>query len=242
MTKRIIKLLFITIILSSVVMFVACNKSNKKPTSKLQPSNEKLQKDKDLVLMDGMTVAAINLHDTANNIQGMVVFPRINQKEFSYINIQPINKYLEVTLHEFVNKVKENNKSGKNVMDKNLFNLKVKYVQDYKDIISCVFEKTTHFSNTMDTTTIIQSINYNQNTSKILTFYDVFKLNNNNIKDFQKVFGKELQKFTKEDMKNLDFNIEKDTISLNIVSKINNKQIRLRQPLSKVASFIGNGN
>jgi hypothetical protein len=242
MTKRIKNILFFTVILISILSFSSCKKASNDKKSMFHPSKEKLILDKNVKLMEGMAACGINLHDTVNNIKGLIVFPRINQKQYSSINTKPISKLVETNIQSFVKQVKINNKTkGKN-KDANIFNFQVKYCQNYKDIISCVFDKKIHYSQSLDTISSFQSVNYNKKTGKILSFYDVFKVNDNNIKAFQNVFGKQLEQYSKEEMKNIDFNIEEDTISLNIVSKNNNKQIRLRQPLSKVESFIGNGN
>ena len=237
--KKILNIIVLIAITCCLLTFYACNKNK---DSKFKQSKTKIEKkDFDVPLIKGLIVSGINLHDTANNIQGQILFPRISTQDYKDFNIKPINDFVSNNIKGFVSIVKKN-KDYKTNKDHNILILKVLYAYQYKDITSCVFKKDVHLVNQKDTTTTYLSLNYNKNTGKMIAFDKMFNINQNNINDFKAIFGKELSNYDLQQMKDLDYNIEKDTISLNVYSKQSKKQIRLRQPLNKVASYIGNGN
>jgi hypothetical protein len=217
----------------SILVVASCGKKEaKKATSSLKATGKQseFKFDKDPVLMDGFTLNGMKINDTANNAT-VVLFPLQATSREVKISAQPTFKIIEQIMKSFAQNAKKEPRDGKT---KNTLSVQVIYFSEYKNVLSCCYEAKQRFVSQSDTSVFIKSINYSKNSEKDVLFNQFFDVNANNAKDFLALWAdKTIKEMPLSSLSSLDFNIEKDSISINLP---NNK--RVKQSIAKLSKYI----
>ncbi len=227
--KQIKDIAFVLMGVLAMVVLQSCNKQ----TDKTQSIEDKPKTER-VMLLDNVVLAQKGINDTKNNIKGQLIFPINVEKRKDNINLKPATQFIIDDLHEFAAKVKE--VSSPDRRDTNYYYCKTKELYEQNDIVSVLYERTSHLTGTTDTDTELLTCNYNKNTGKILNFFDYFKVDSQNLQAFNQEF-KTL--FTLEDLKTLSFNFTKETIWLNLYK--DGKQERYNRLTKEVKRFLIDG-
>lgn len=200
--------LFIVVILSFTISFVACNKGEDK---KLKVT--KYEVEGSYVMPKMYALSGYNIKDTVNDIYGAILIP-LSRIEDNQINIKPITTNIGTQMQDFVNKVKQKS-SNKKIEGKNFIEIRPVYFVFHDDnIYSCLVKKTSYFPD-KDTLKTYNTILYDYREEEMLDFDDVFSVDKSNFTDFISLFPKDIPIKTLENLKQTDFNIEIDSISFN---------------------------
>lgn len=188
----------------SLIMIVSCNKTL---------DNEEIvdvYEEQSISLPENMSIASIRLKDTINNIRGMVSYAGYPDKSKTKIDMKVANECWQNDLRAFTKQIK-----GLENMDRtdtNYYNIKVRSVYYTNKLVSVLYDKHSHISGKKDTISEILTVNYDRNTGEIKPFNKFFKVNKDNLTEFNKIFS---SNFTLNDLQNLSYNIEKGIISIN---------------------------
>lgn len=214
-----------------VLLSICLDSCNKKKEEKAK-SNTKTPT-KEFVLPQGIALGDMKLKDSQNNIHNVLYFLVAKDKE-NRINLEPINTCMSKIMDDF--KIKVNNQGDKT--KESFLEIKPYYFQLNKDLYSCLLRIRFAIS-CKDTLTEYKAINYSLQNNKNLSFDDVFSITESNLKAFLTLIEHRTIKLN--DLKRSDFNIEKDSISFNIIQSqpINkNIQKRYKQSIDKLKPFI----
>lgn len=167
-----------------------------------------------ITLPKGVNLLTMGLNDTANNIKGKIMFCRqqsIDSKDT--LPIYQINKQAQTIIHNFCKQVKKNNLISKD--DTNYFYLYIYSITASDNIISVLFKNKYHFSGTDSTEQKYFSFNYDTKINKEIKFLDRYNINKDNISAFNRKLDHNYNhSYKSEDLKDLSFLLDKDTIWL----------------------------
>jgi len=162
------------------------------------------------VISSAYVLSGYHLKDTVNNIYGAMLVP-INKEKDESINTKLINSNIGTQMQAFVDEVVKRKAKGDNYIE-----IRPAYFVFHDgEIYSCLIKKTICFA-TEDTTRTYNTITFNFLKNKMLFFDDIFQVDKTNFSQFSKLFDKKMSSIELQSLKELDFNIETDSISFNV--------------------------
>ncbi|MFA6807315.1 MAG: hypothetical protein WCR29_07845, partial [Bacteroidales bacterium] len=177
-------------------------------------------------------ISGYHIKDTINNIYGALLVP-ISKLEDNNIDIKPITSNIGIQMQKFVDKVKQRKSEGDNFIE-----IRPAYfVFHDNEIYSCLIKKTICLANE-DTTKTYNTIIFNYIKNKMLGFDDIFNVNEFNYSQFVQLFDKKMSSLELKSLKQVDFNIETDSISFNIQE--NNTINRYKQSIENLRPYFKN--
>lgn len=236
MSKKIT--LSIAIIFSLSLLHFSCNKQGKEDVK-----ITKYEVKENYYMPKIFGLSGYNIKDTVNDIYGGLLFPISRVKE-NEINIKPIEKSIGSQMQIFVNEVKKRKSKGK-IEGKNFIEIRPTYFILYDDYLySCLIKKTTCYASE-DTIKDYYTILYNYREDIVLGFDDIFLVKDSNFSSFISLLPKDISIKNIEQLKNIDFNIETDSISFNVnQDKADNQFIKkqFRQSIETLRPYFKNKN
>lgn len=225
MKNKLSLFLILSVLLS--ITFIQCQKKEEK---KLKTTKYEVKEN--YVISSVYTISGYHIKDTINNIYGALLVP-ISKLEDNNINIKPITSNIGIQMQEFVDKVKQRKSEGENFIE-----IRPAYfVFHDNEIYSCLIKKTICLANE-DTTKTYNTIIFNYIKNKLLGFDDIFNVNESNYSQFVQLFDKNMSSLELKSLKQVDFNIETDSISFNIQE--NNTINRYKQSIENLRPYFNN--
>jgi len=225
MKNKLSLFLILSVLLS--ITFIQCQKKEEK---KLKTTKYEVKEN--YVISSVYTISGYHIKDTINNIYGALLVP-ISKLEDNNINIKPITSNIGIQMQEFVDKVKQRKSEGENFIE-----IRPAYfVFHDNEIYSCLIKKTICLANE-DTTKTYNTIIFNYIKNKLLGFDDIFNVNESNYSQFVQLFDKNISSLELKSLKQVDFNIETDSISFNIQG--NNTINRYKQSIENLRPYFNN--
>lgn len=225
MKNKLSLFLILSVLLS--ITFIQCQKKEEK---KLKTTKYEVKEN--YVISSVYTISGYHIKDTINNIYGALLVP-ISKLEDNNINIKPITSNIGIQMQEFVDKVKQRKSEGENFIE-----IRPAYfVFHDNEIYSCLIKKTICLANE-DTTKTYNTIIFNYIKNKMLGFDDIFNVNESNYSQFVQLFDKNISSLELKSLKQVDFNIETDSISFNIQG--NNTINRYKQSIENLRPYFKN--
>jgi len=198
------------ITLSFILLFsVAIISCNKKEEVKQKMVEYELKEN--YVIPQAYALSGIKIKDSINKIYGGLLIPMSGVKENTNY-VKPIVDDIGLQMQDFVDQVKKRN----NTKGSNFIEVRPAYfVFHGRQLYSCLIKKTICFAQE-DTIKSYNTIIYDYQNRKILGFDDIFSVNQSNLSAFLSLFSKDMEKFSLNELKQTDFNIETDSISFNV--------------------------
>ncbi|MCK9163952.1 MAG: hypothetical protein M0O93_06370 [Bacteroidales bacterium] len=225
MKNKLSLFLILSVLLS--ITFIQCQKKEEK---KLKTTKYEVKEN--YVISSVYTISGYHIKDTINNIYGALLVP-ISKLEDNNIDIKPITSNIGIQMQEFVDKVKQRKSEGENFIE-----IRPAYfVFHDNEIYSCLIKKTICLANE-DTTKTYNTIIFNYIKNKLLGFDDIFNVNESNYSQFVQLFDKNISSLELKSLKQVDFNIETDSISFNIQG--NNTINRYKQSIENLRPYFNN--
>lgn len=217
-------------IILSVLLSISFIQCQKKEDKKIKTTKYEVKEN--YIIHSAYGISGVHVKDTVNNIYGDILIP-INKIKDNNINIKPITSNIGSQMQAFVDEVKRRKAIGSNFIE-----IRPAYfIFHDNQIYSCLIKKTSCFAN-QDTTKTYSSVLYNYMENKILSFDDVFQVDEKNYSKFIQLFDKKMASLSLKSLKESDFNIEIDSISFNIEE--NNTTNHYKQSIETLRPYFKN--